>query len=229
MTLTRKKSKAAAAAAAAQQEAPPLQDAPSASTLTTFSVSLPSDIDLDTLSTLIPGEPLETPSEDTVLHLYRTLLAHATQVEATTREVEELRAEAEKKEIELDQAYQDRENDKKELENLADGLQKELTTIKTERDELGMFSCGLDGHRHPINLVLVAVAKVALQTQLSSASSSHNTSSVELGNLKTRIEDVEREKRDLVSIVSRLKEDCAQRDGTKMCFVVVVLLTDIPR
>jgi nucleoprotein TPR len=112
-----------------------------------FTVSVPSDIDLNALSALIPGEPLETPSEDTVLHLYRTLLAHVTQVEATTREAEELRAEAEKKEVELDQAYQDRENDKKELETLADNLQKELTTIKNERDELGMCSCGPDGWR----------------------------------------------------------------------------------
>ena len=149
MTSTRRKTKAAAAAAAVQQAASS-QDIPSASTSVSLTVPLPSDIDLDALSALIPGEPLETPSEDTVLHLYRTLLAHATQVEATTREVEELRAEAEKKEVELDQAYQDRENDKKDLENLVDNLQKELTTIKTERDELGMYSCGLDGYRYPL-------------------------------------------------------------------------------
>ncbi|KAF9651639.1 hypothetical protein BDM02DRAFT_3184386 [Thelephora ganbajun] len=193
MTSTRRKTKAAAAAAAAQQEAASSQDTPSALTSTAFTVSLPSDIDLDALSALIPGEPLETPTEDTVLHLYRTLLAHVTQLDATAREVEELRAEAEKKEVELDQAYQDRENDKKEAANLADNLQKELKSIKAERDEL-------------------ATAKATLQAQLSSTSSSHNASSVELDNLKTRVEDVEREKRDLVSIVSRLKGDCAQRD-----------------
>jgi len=44
-----------------------------------------------------------------------------------------------------------------------------------------------------------------------------------MDNLKTRIEDVEREKRDLVSIVSRLKEDCVQRDGTKLRSVMAVL------
>lgn len=138
MTLTRRKSKAAAAAAAAQQEVVSTQETPSASTSATFTISIPSDIDLDALSALIPGEPLELPTEDTVLHLYRTLLAHVTQLDATTHEVEELRAEAEKKEVELDQAYQDRENDKKELENLTENLQKELKTIKSERDELGM-------------------------------------------------------------------------------------------
>lgn len=139
MTSTRRKTKAAAAAAAVQQEAASVQETPSASTSPTFTLSLPSDIDIDALNALIPGESLESPNEDAVLRLYRTLLAHATQVDATTREVEELRAEAEKKEVELDQAYQDRENDKKELENITDNLQKELKTIKAERDEFGTY------------------------------------------------------------------------------------------
>jgi len=228
MTLTRRKSKAAAAAAAAQQETAPSQDTPSPSTLTAFTISLPSDIDLDALSGLIPGEPLEAPTEDTILHLYRTLLAHVTQLDATTNEVEELRAEAEKKEVELDQGYQDRENDKKEMENFADNLQKQLRAVKSERDEFGMYPGGLHVYPFSVNAVRLAAAKIALQTQLSSASSSHNASTVELDNLKTRIEDVEREKRDLVSIVSRLKEDCAQRDGTKICSSIVVSRADIP-
>lgn len=218
MTLTRRKSKAAAAAAAAQQETSS-QDTPSASTSAAFTISLPSDIDIDALSVLIPGEPLETPTEDTVLHLYRTLLAHVAQVDATTREVEELRAEAEKKEVELDQVYQDRENGGKELEALVDNLQKELKSAKAERDELGMYSRGLGCHRHPIDIVWSAIAKTALQTQLSSASSSRNASSVELGNLNTRIEDVEREKRDLVGILSRVREDCTQRDGGEYAII----------
>lgn len=151
MTLTRRKSKAAAAAAAAQQE-PPSQDTLSASTSAAFTISIPSDIDIDALSGLIPGEPLEAPTEDTVLHLYRTLLAHVTQVDATTREVEELRAEAEKKEVELDQTYQDRENDKKDTEILVDNLQKELKSVKAERDELGAYSSGFNDHRFPTNV-----------------------------------------------------------------------------
>jgi nucleoprotein TPR len=139
MTLTRRKSKAAAAAAAAQQETSS-QDTPSASTSAAFIIPLPSDIDIEALSALIPGEPLEAPTEDTVLHLYRTLLAHVAQVDATSREVEELRAEAEKKVLELDQAYQDRENGEREAESLVNRLQKELKSVKAERDEFGMHS-----------------------------------------------------------------------------------------
>jgi nucleoprotein TPR len=142
MTSTRRKTKAAAAAAAVQQEAASARETSSPSTSPTFSLSLPSDIDVDALNALIPGESLDTPSEHAVLRLYRTLLAHATQVDATTREVEALRAEAEKKEVELDQAYQDRENDKRELENRINGLRKELRTVTTGRDELSMCSQG---------------------------------------------------------------------------------------
>jgi hypothetical protein len=56
---------------------------------------------------------------------------------------------------------------------------------------------------------------------------SHDATSVELDDLKARVEDVEWEIRDLISIVSRPKEDCAQQDGTKICFLAVALHTDI--
>ena len=35
--------------------------------------------------------------------------------------------------------------------------------------------------------------------------------------MKHRVEDTEREKRELVTVVSRLKEDGAQREGTPFC------------
>ncbi len=38
-------------------------------------------------------------------------------------------------------------------------------------------------------------------------------SSSEVETLKHRVEDTEREKRDLVGLVSRLKEDAVQREG----------------
>ena len=44
-------------------------------------------------------------------------------------------------------------------------------------------------------------------------SSTQSLSSTELDSFKHRVEDTEREKRDLFGVVSRLKEDSAQRDG----------------
>lgn len=56
-------------------------------------------------------------------------------------------------------------------------------------------------------------SKVALETQLSSLSTSQSATSTEAETLKHRIEDVEREKRNLVAVVSRLEEDAARREG----------------
>jgi hypothetical protein len=53
-----------------------------------------------------------------------------------------------------------------------------------------------------------------LQAQVASASTTHASSSTELQALKHKIADIEQEKRDLVAIVSRDKEDAAQQEGT---------------
>ena len=52
----------------------------------------------------------------------------------------------------------------------------------------------------------------AMQADLEKASTSQSTSSSEATSLKKKIEEVEREKRDLLGVVSRLQEDVAQRD-----------------
>ena len=50
-------------------------------------------------------------------------------------------------------------------------------------------------------------------------------SSTELDSFKHKVEDIEREKRDLLGVVSRLKEDSAQRDGV---FCILLPITSIP-
>ena len=52
-----------------------------------------------------------------------------------------------------------------------------------------------------------------LQAQLSSVSDSSSASYHEVNVLKQRVDDTEREKRDLIVVISRLKEDANQRDG----------------
>ena len=58
-----------------------------------------------------------------------------------------------------------------------------------------------------------ASSRAALQAQINTLSSSQSSSSTEVDTLRHRVEDTEREKRDLVGVVSRLKEDSAQREG----------------
>ena len=58
-----------------------------------------------------------------------------------------------------------------------------------------------------------ATDRAKLQAQLDALSNTQTSSSVEVQQLKQRVEETEREKRDLMGVVSRLQEDAAQRDS----------------
>jgi nucleoprotein TPR len=139
---TRRKSKAAAAAAAADLDAESVapSDAGTASqTRVDFSVTIPDDIDFDYLSTLLPGVSFDVPSPDTILSLYRLVVTQSLNLETALHDLEESRAENERKDVELDQALQDRESSVSSLEAQVKGLQEELTKAKQDRDALGKF------------------------------------------------------------------------------------------
>ena len=57
-----------------------------------------------------------------------------------------------------------------------------------------------------------AAERTQLQASLDSLSTTQSSSSVEAQTLRQRVEETEREKRDLMGVVSRLQEDAAQRD-----------------
>lgn len=137
MMKTRRKSKAAAAAADTEND----PASPSAATedgqrLTIF---VPSDIDLDTLSNLLPETSITSQSPEGIIELYRRLVDLASKLDVAVRERDEDRADVERIEVELDQALQDKEALSKELEGSAENLQAELKQVKQERDELGAF------------------------------------------------------------------------------------------
>ncbi|KAL4250041.1 hypothetical protein ABKN59_004926 [Abortiporus biennis] len=159
----------------------------------TITVSIPEDIDIDLLSRLLPGFSLETPSEEAVLSLYRLIIDQSSDNDAVHREVEAIKAEVQKKEVELDQALQDKETATKELEVTLENVQLELKKVKEEKDE-------------------IAAARSLLEEKLSKVSNAESSSHSEVDTLKRRVEDTEREKRDLIGVVSRLKDDSAQRD-----------------
>ncbi|KAI0357500.1 hypothetical protein OH77DRAFT_1435746 [Trametes cingulata] len=181
MMKTRRKSKAAAAAAAEQsQETATRENSPApAATLT---VNIPEDIDFDVLSSLLPDVNLTAPTPETVVSLYRVLVAQASESETTQRELEEARAEIQRKDVELDQALQDRETATAELESTVESVQKELAQVKEERDAL-------------------AAERAKLQERLDAVSSTQTSSSAEVLTLKQRVEETEREKRDLMGVL----------------------------
>jgi nucleoprotein TPR len=143
---TRRKSKQAAAAAAAAAEpdneptgsVAPL-GGPASSSRVEFSVPVPDDIDLDYLSRLLPGFSFESPSADSILSLYRFVVSQAVDFDSSLRDLEESRSEVEKKDIELDQALQDRDSSVSFFETQIKSLQEELAKVKEERNTFGEF------------------------------------------------------------------------------------------
>jgi nucleoprotein TPR len=137
MTKTRRQSKAAAAAASETptREASPVPPQPP----TQWTVNIPEDIDFDLLADLLPEEQLESPTPDTILSLYRLVVAQASAVDANQKEMEEARAEAQRKEVELDQALQDREAASKEVESVSETFQHQLQQLEKEKQEIGML------------------------------------------------------------------------------------------
>jgi nucleoprotein TPR len=55
--------------------------------------------------------------------------------------------------------------------------------------------------------------KTVLQSQIATLSASQHSSMSESTALKERVEDTEREKRELVGVISRLKDESSQREG----------------
>lgn len=218
MTKTRRQSKAKAAAQAAEAESQPSSPLPSQPS---FTLDIPDDIDTEVLSLLLPEADLETPSKDAILALYRLVAVQAQEAENTQREVESLKADIERRDIELDQAVQDKETAVSDLESTLEKVREDLKQAKQEKDEIGTF---VDNVGSPISHFVTAAARDALQTQLSSLSTSESASHTEVETLKHKIEDTEREKRDLIGVVSRLKEDGAQRDGKRSLWLGTLAL-----
>lgn len=102
-----------------------------------LTIFMPEDIDLAALSNLLPDASITSPSPDAIIALYRLLLAQSSELETAQQELENAQAEAQRKDVELDQALQDRETGMKEMEAQVEAAQEELKKMKSERDELG--------------------------------------------------------------------------------------------
>ncbi|KAJ3814062.1 hypothetical protein F5876DRAFT_73301 [Lentinula aff. lateritia] len=158
-----------------------------------FTVPVPEDFDIEAFTSLIPNFDIHSPSPESLVNLYQLLLEQSVAVDAAQRDVDELRAESERKDVELDQALQDREQSSKDMEQQVERLQEELAQVKQERDHL-------------------LASQNELQTRITGLASSQTSSSREAEELKHRLEDTEREKRDLINVISRLKQDGSERD-----------------
>lgn len=218
MVKTRRKSKAAAAAAAAaEQELETASTQGTEDLSTSFLVPIPQDLDIDTLSHILPDASFAKPDPETVLALYRLLLAQVADQDDTRRDLEELRAEVERKDVELDQAIQDGETKTKDLEVALESVQNDVVALRQERDQLG--ACPRTLHAAIHNPLSPVASNKDLETRISTFTTSQSSSVSDMGSLRNRVEETEREKRDLIGVVSRLKEDATHRDGTPLVFI----------
>ncbi|KAF7966387.1 hypothetical protein HWV62_38883 [Athelia sp. TMB] len=128
---TRRKSKAESVVPESDEELDGANDPAS------FTLELPEDIDVDSLQEILPDVSISSPSQDAIVSIYRILLAQVQDGDALSRELEEARAEAERKDVELDQALQDKESQAKEYEASLEAMQKDTNNLKQEKEQLG--------------------------------------------------------------------------------------------
>jgi nucleoprotein TPR len=106
---------------------------------TSLPVPVPEDIDLDYLSELLPNIPnLSLVTADAVAVLYKLVVGQNAELDNLRRDVDTLNAEVERRDVELDQALQDKETFSQEMGESMDSVQSDLQQVKQERDKLGL-------------------------------------------------------------------------------------------
>lgn len=98
---------------------------------------LPSEVNVSSLTSIFPDISLEFPTPEFILRCYKLIVTQAEQLSKDAIDLESLHAEMERKDVELDQALQDRENAITELESTAENVLTELGKAKGENDTLG--------------------------------------------------------------------------------------------
>ena len=66
----------------------------------------------------------------------------------------------------------------------------------------------------------------SLKAQVAQLSTSQSSTSSEVETFKRRADEVEREKRDLMGVISRMKEEGAHREGTCLCLSVLLCASE---
>jgi nucleoprotein TPR len=101
-----------------------------------LAVALPPDLDAGALAELLPDVSLDALTSDSALALFELVLAQATALDERQREADDARAELARRDVELEQAYQDRDVGARELETQLAETQRTLAETKTRHDAL---------------------------------------------------------------------------------------------
>ncbi|KAG8914820.1 hypothetical protein FRC01_003900, partial [Tulasnella sp. 417] len=162
-------------------------DADSASQAAELLVNLPSDISVDHIKQFLPEDAsLESPTPDVIIQLYRLILDFSERAEAAATELDEFRADAQRKEVEMEQTVVDVQSEAARAKTDVERLSGELRSLAADKDA-------------------ITRARDQLQQKLQSATSTQTTSSAEVLTLRQELEDTKRSNRDLLAVVDRLK------------------------
>lgn len=114
-------------------------DADSASQAAELLVNLPSDISVDHIKQFLPEDAsLESPTPDVIIQLYRLILDFSERAEASATELDEVRADAQRKEVEMEQTVVDVQNEAAKAKTDVERLSGELRSLAADKDALGM-------------------------------------------------------------------------------------------
>jgi nucleoprotein TPR len=138
--------------------------------LNSIQITLSDDVDVDALSKLIPEINLTSLSSDDILFIYQLLVSQLTSLDSAHRERDEARAETERKDVELDQALQDKESLTNDFEASVESVNKELQQVKQEREQLGSYSFSGTS----LSILLIHSFNTHSERQDSLATSNHN-------------------------------------------------------
>jgi multidrug resistance efflux pump len=96
-------------------------------------------VNIDALAELLPEVSLENPTPEAIAECYRTLLEYHDTAVRSREEIDQLTSDLEKATLERDQALQDSESSKAELETTLETTQGELRQVKQEKMELSEY------------------------------------------------------------------------------------------
>src|ERR1700761_9596848 len=102
----------------------------------TLEVDLPPEMDVDQLERLLPDVQVKQPNQHNILAVYNTLLEQSGTISTLNLELEELRSESIRKEVELDQTLQDQDVRFKDLEQSLNSKVAEIDGLREQIKQL---------------------------------------------------------------------------------------------
>lgn len=113
-------------------------DPPETSSSTALAISLPEDIDVAAIQTLVPDFNIFKPTSESIIVLYRVLTQQASTLDEVLQDRDATRAEVQRLEVELDQAIQDQDVQSSQLRNDLEGVRSELVEVRRQKEQSGL-------------------------------------------------------------------------------------------